>query len=106
MSTLQAHAEKRIYERYRHTIPIEFSYFNKRQFFENYAFNNSLGGMNFKSGFFVQPGSTVLIRVKQFHPNNTCTGACNGLRTFTLAEVKWCENVKDANDSYYKVGVK
>lgn len=103
---MKVHAEKRAYKRYPYITPIEFSYFNKRQAFENYTLNICLEGMNFKSDIYLKPGSSILIRTKEFNPNGACTDDCKGKRTITLAEVKWCKEVVDANDSFYEVGVK
>jgi len=30
------------------------------------------------------------VRAKDLHPNDACNGDCRGLRSSTLAEVKWC----------------
>jgi hypothetical protein len=106
MAKLQALSEKRSNERRRHIIPIEYTYFNKKHYFESVTFNNSPEGMNFRSDLFLQPGSIILIRIKKFHPNGPCRGDCKGLRSLTLAEVRWCQEIVDSNKSYYDVGVK
>jgi hypothetical protein len=63
--------------------------------------------MCIKSNFFLQPGTVVYIRLKNSIPKGeSCPGAYNGLRSATLAEVKWCKYMHDENDSYYGVGVK
>jgi hypothetical protein len=103
---MKVHAEKRAYKRYPYITPIVFSYFNKRQSFENYTLNICLGGMSFKSDIYLHPESTILIRKKEFNPNGAYIGDCKGLRTIMLAEVKWCKEVIDAIDSFYEVGVK
>ncbi len=98
--------DKRACERHRHTASIAFSYFNKEAYFDALTLNHSAGGMCFKSSFFLQPGTGVYIRVKKFHPNNSCTGYCDGLRSVTLAEVKWCGEEPGVDAFYYGVGVK
>ena len=103
---MKTNAEKRACERYSHTASIAFSYFNKEHCFEAQTINHCAGGMCFKSNFFLRPGATVYIRVKKFHPNNSCIGHCHGLRSVTLAEVKWCDEEPDANVFSYWVGVK
>ena len=99
-------SEKRSSERCRYHVPIEYAYFNREHYFKSYTYNNCPEGMNFRSDFFLRPGSTILIRIKEFHPNGPCKGDCKGLRSLTLAEVKWCNEVIDSNNSYYDVGVK
>ena len=103
---MKTNAEKRACERWNHTALIAFSYFNKEHCFEAQTLNHCAGGMCFKSNFLLQPGAIVYIRVKNFHPNNSCTGLCHGLRTVTLAEVKWCDEELDADVFSYRAGVK
>jgi hypothetical protein len=103
---MKTNAEKRACERHSYTAPIAFSYFNKEHCFEAQTLNHCAGGMFFKSNLLLQPGATVYIRVKKFHPNNSCTGLCHELRTVTLAEVKWCDEKIDTDVFSYGVGVK
>ena len=102
---MTTNAEKRACERHSYTAPITFSYFNKEQCFDAQSLNHCVEGMCFKSNFFLQPKATVYIRVKRFHPHNSCNAACHGLRLVTLAEVKWCKEL-DVGKVYYGVGVK
>jgi hypothetical protein len=99
-------AEKRTYERCGCTALIAFSYFNKNQCFNVKTINHSEGGMSFKSSFFLQPGATVYIRAKKNLPNGSGTFVCEGLRSVTLAEVKWCSEELDADAFFYRVGAK
>ena len=100
---MKTNAEKRACERHNYTTPIAFSYFNKEHCFEAQTINHCAGGMCFTSNFFLQPGATVYIRVKKIHPNSFCTGLCHGLRSATLAEVKWCD--KKLGDDVFSFGV-
>ena len=103
---MKTNAEKRACGRHSYTASIAFSYFNKVHCFEAQTLNHCAGGMCFKSSFFLQPGAAVYIKVKKFHPNNSCTGLCHGLRSVNLAEVKWCDEEPGANVLSYWVGVK
>ena len=98
--------EKRACERWDHTALIAFSYFNKKPSFDTQTLNHCLDGMCFKSSFSLQPGATLCIRVKKFNPNNSSTGLTEGLRSITLAEVKWCSEVPDDKAPRYGIGVK
>ena len=98
--------EKRACERWNHTALIAFSYLNQEPSFDTQTLNHCLDGMCFKSSFFLQPGASLFIRVKKFNPNGSCTGLSEGLRSVTLAEVKWCDRVLDADAFAYEVGVK
>jgi hypothetical protein len=103
---MKTHAEKRTYERCGCTALIAFSYFNKEQCFNVKTINHSEDGMSFKSSFFLQPGATVYIRAKKNLPNGYGTFVCEGLRSVTLAEVKWCSEELDADAFSYRIGVK
>jgi len=103
---MKTNAEKRVYARHSDTVPITFSYFNKESYVDAQTFNHCTGGMCFKSNLLLKPGATVFIRVKNFHPNKSYTGLCDGLHSVTLAEVKWCEEELDAEGLSYGVGVK
>ena len=80
--------------------------FQSRTFLYTQTLNHCLDGMCFKSSFSLQPGATLCIRVKKFNPNNSSTGLTEGLRSITLAEVKWCSEVPDDKASQYGIGVK
>jgi hypothetical protein len=98
--------EKRICERRSHTALMEFSFFNKGQYFEAQTLNHGEGGLRFKSEVFIKPGATVYLRVKKLHPNGPCQGDCRGLRSATLAEVKWCKEFLNGTEPFYEIGAK
>ena len=103
---MKTYTDKRACERRTYTAPIAFSYFNKEHFFNAQTLNYGSGGICFRSPTFLQPGATVYIRVKKFHPNGSCTGDCPGLRSVTLAEVKWCKEFLNETEPFYEIGVK
>jgi hypothetical protein len=97
--------EKRAYERRQYCVPIEISYINKGNGSSAQSLNHCEGGMCFESALPFHPGETVNIRVKEFHPHGPCKGLCEGLRSITLAEVKWCSEASITNVSHYRVGI-
>ena len=103
---MENNTEKRACERWKHTALIAFSYFNQEPSFDTQTLNYCLDGMCFKSSFFLQPGATLCIRVKKFNPNGSCAGLSEGLRSVTLAEVKWCSEIPGDKASRYGIGVK
>ena len=103
---MNAHAEKRSYERQCYSADIAVSYFNKEHSYTAYTLNIGTGGMCFKSNLSLKPGATVYIRLKKTHPNDSCSGFCEGLHFVTLAEVKWCHEAPVADTFPYGVGVK
>ncbi len=103
---MKAYKDKRTFDRRRYTATIEFSYFNRDHYYEAQTLNHSDEGMCFKSEISLRPGATVLIRVKNLHPNGACNGDCWGLRSITLAEAKWCKEILTDTGSFYEIGVK
>ena len=103
---MKTDAEKRASERHGFAADIMVSYFNKKHSYNAEILNLGLGGMCFKSSLFLLPGATVYIHLKKIHSNASCTGFCEGLRSFTLAEVKWCNELPDAKTLPYGVGAK
>ena len=103
---MNTNAEKRTYERHCYAADIAFSYFNKEYSYNAHTLNIGTGGMCFKSNLFLQPGATLYVRLKETHPDNSCSGFCEGLHIVTLAEVKWCQEVPNGEAFPYGVGVK
>ena len=98
--------EKRAYKRQHYTVPIEVSYISKENKFGAQSLNHCENGMCFESKSSFHPGETLNIRVKDFHPHGPCIGLCDGLRSLTLAEVRWCIEFSETDSLSYRVGVK
>ena len=103
---MESYTDKRDSERRSHAAPITFSYFNKAHFYEAQTLNHGDGGVCFKSNVLLQPGATVYIRVKKNYPNGACSGDYRGLRSVTLAEVKWCNEFLNEAEPFYEIGAK
>ena len=103
---MNTHAEKRAYERHCYAADIAISYFNKEDSYNAHTLNIGTGGMCFKSNLFLRPGATLYVRLKEAHPDGSCSGFCEGLHFVTLAEVKWCQEVPNGAAFPYGVGVK
>jgi len=103
---MNTHAEKRTCERHCYSADIAVSYFNKEHSYDAHTLNIGTGGMCFKSNLFLQPGATLYVRLKETHPNSSCSGFCEGLRLVTLAEVKWCREMNGVEAFPYGVGIK
>ena len=101
---MEAYTDKRACARVFHTAAIEFSYFNKKRWYETQTLNYCDEGMCFKSKVSLQPGTTVFIRVKNNQPIGA--GAGRGLRSVTLAEVKWCKEIINETEPFYVIGAK
>ena len=98
--------EKRASERCNHAATFAVSYFNQKSSFYVQTLNHGLYGMCFKSSYFLQPGAFLFIRAIKFNSNKSSKDSSDGLRSVTLAEVKWCSEVPGDQGSQYVVGVK
>jgi len=85
--------EKRKYTRTRYSVPIEISYLGKGIRLSGQTLNHCEDGMCFEVMSSFQTGQAINIRVKDFDPKGQCVSLCQGLRTITLAEVKWCHEI-------------
>jgi len=103
---MDTQAEKRAHERHCYAAHIAVSYFNKANSYDAYTMNIGAGGMCFKSNLFLRPGATLYVRLKETHPDSSCSGFCEGLHIVTLAEVKWCCEAPNGEAFPYDVGVK
>lgn len=103
---MNRYSEKRTYERRTCNALIAFSYFNQPNSYNAKILNCGAGGMCFQSNRFLQPGATVCIRVKEFQCSSSLKDNTDGLRCMSLAEVKWCNELPDAESAAYGVGVK
>ena len=103
---MKSAVEKRACERCNHAATFAVSYFNKEPSFYVQTLNHGLYGMCFKSSFFLQPGAFLFIRAIKFNSNGSCEDSSEGLRSVTLAEVKWCSEFPGEHASQYVVGVK
>lgn len=103
---METNEDRRVSDRHLYAAPIVFSYFNKDQVFKAHIYNYCDVGMGFESDFFLKPGTTICIKVNNFHPKKSCAELTYGLRTVTLADVQWCDEEIDADNYSYAVGVK
>ena len=103
---MKSYTDKRACERSSHAALIEFSYFNKEHCYEAQTLDHCAVGLRFKSEVFLKPGATINIRVKKFHPNDSCKGDCRGLRSVALAEVKWCKEFLNETEPFFEIGAK
>jgi hypothetical protein len=98
--------EKRAFGRRTCNALITFSHFNQIYSYDAKILNYGDGGMCFQCSHFLKPGATVCIRLKENQPFGSLEDNGNGLRSISLAEVKWCNEVPGAESITYGVGVK
>jgi len=103
---LAADKEKRMHERYNCEAITKWSYFNKETFFEAKIYNFSRNGIYFETAHEVKPGTIVFVRLEALLSKNMRLDDHECLRTVTLGEVKWCNELPADGVSYFGVGVR
>ena len=103
---MERDGDQRNAKRCRYCATIGFSYFNRKQTHTAELVNFSQEGMCFKSKISLKPGATVFIRLKETTPLDLFPDSCSGLRSTTLAEIKWCREIGDDAAIYYEIGVR
>jgi len=98
--------KKRSYHRCAYNASIGLSSFNSGQWLEAESLDHCKKGMCIKSNINFRPGTTLLIRVKNYPAKGSCPCAFEGLPSMTLGEVKWCRETPDSIFSSFKIGVK
>jgi hypothetical protein len=103
---LAEHAEKRAYQRYNCEAFIKWSYFNKDQLFDAKIVNFSKDGFSFKTSFEIRPHATIFTRLENLFTKNTSLSEHECLRTISIGEVRWCQELSKEGQIYYVVGVR
>jgi hypothetical protein len=97
--------DQRIEKRYGCAALIKWTYFNQSGFFNGKVSNFSQSGAYFESTRDLRPGSTIFIRVQRCLSRDSNSIHEQHLRTVTLAEVKWCREIPEADGPYFGVGI-
>lgn len=103
---MQTNSEKRTYDRHDLRADVMFQFFNKEPSYFAQTQNLGCGGMCFYTGLLLKPGTTVCIRLKKIHADAARANRCEGLRSITLGQVKWCSEVPGPEVAQYAVGIK
>lgn len=67
--------------------------------------NYSKDGMYVESDFVFNTGTSIFCRMESFSTSNSDPETLEGLRTVSLAEVKWWKKIKDKGDLQYGIGL-
>ena len=103
---LAEHAEKRAYQRYNCEALIKWSYFNKDRFFDGKIVNFSKDGFSFETSFEIRPHATIFTRLENLFTKNMSLSEHECLRTVSIGEVRWCQELSKEGQIYYVVGVR
>ena len=97
--------EKRVSKRYEQKASVTCCYINCPDPCGGELINYSKSGMCFETIGLFREKTTVLVRS---HPDSWGTidpETLEGLRTVSIAEVKWCNEFADDENPHYEIGV-
>ena len=103
---LAEHAEKRAYPRYNCEALIKWSYFNTERLFDAKIVNFSKDGFSFETSSEISPQATILTRLENLFTKNMSLSEHECLRTVSIGEVRWCQELSKEGQIYYVVGVR
>ena len=103
---LAEHSEKRASQRYNCEALIKWSYFNKDRLFDAKIVNFSKDGFSFETSFEIRPHATIFTRLENLFTKNISLSEQECLRTVSIGEVRWCQELFRDGLSYYSVGVR
>lgn len=98
--------DKRIDKRHNCKAAIFCNCFNRKDGLNAKMLNYSEGGMYFESDGFFKKGTNVIFKIKSCSRIATDPEHCKGLRTVSLAEVRWWKEIKDKAQNNFGIGVK
>ena len=101
-----AASERRAEERFQCDATITWSLFHKDSYFSGWVVNFSHGGISFETTCGLNPGVIVFLRVKKRTPRCAVSQDEQWLKSFSLAQVKWCRELTDDFHHRYEVGLR
>ena len=103
---LAKHAEKRVCKRYNCEALIKWSYFNRDRLFDAKIVNFSVDGFSFETTSEIIPNATIFTRLEILFTKNMSLPVQRCLRTVSIGEVKWCQELSKDGQNFYVVGVR
>jgi len=98
--------EKRIDNRRKCDASIVCSCFNKENICNAKMLNYSRDGMYFESDSFFKEGTNIFFKIKNCQLDPSDPELCEGLRTISLAQVRWWKDMGREDSSRFGIGVK
>ena len=105
--------EKRIDRRHDCDAKIKWTYFNRTTF--NYGqeifyharvLNFSKSGLYFETTYPLKPGTILLFRLEASRCGASDSEDYECLRTISLVEIKWCQDLHQNGESYFGIGAR
>lgn len=80
--------------------------FGQETFYSARVLNFSESGLYFESGHPLKPGTTILFRLEVSRCGASDSEGYDGLRTISLAEIRWCQGLLRNGESCFGIGAK
>ena len=105
---MKSHIEKRAFRRNSYVASITCTHFNSDRFYSARTTNHSKEGLQLDANFPLKPGASIYIKVEDLlrYVSGSKTSDFSDLRSLSLAQVRWCREIRDPGGTYYKVGLK
>jgi hypothetical protein len=98
--------KKRTNKRHKCEASVICSFFNKDQPVDATMLNCGSGGMYFESDSLFKEGTNIFFKVKTCFFDASTPELCSGLRTASLAQVRWWKKMGDKDAFRFGIGVK
>ena len=105
-NALAEHAEKRAHQRYNCEGLIKWSYFNRDRHFDAKIVNFSKDGFSFETSSEISPNATIFTQLENLFTKNMSLSEQECLRTVSIGEVRWCQELFKDGLRCYVVGVR
>lgn len=99
-------SERRVEDRFRCDATITWSLFHKKAYFSGWVVNFSHSGIYFETTCALDLGVIIFLRVKKRTPRGAGSQDDEWLKSFSLAQVKWCSDLAGDFDPRYGVGLR
>jgi hypothetical protein len=99
-------SERRVEDRFQCDATITWCLFHKDSYFSGWVVNFSHNGMSFETTRALTPGAIIFLRVKKRTPRDAVSQDDEWLKSFSLAQVKWCRDLAGDFDHRYEVGLR
>jgi hypothetical protein len=98
--------QKRINKRHKCEASVVCNCFNKNNTVNATMLNCGEGGMYFETDSFFKEGTNILFKVKTCSFDTSVPEAFSGLRSVSLAQVRWWKQMSSKDASRFGIGVK
>jgi len=98
--------KRRVDKRHQCQASVICNCFNKDNTVNATMLNCGEGGMYFESDSFFKEGTNIFFKVKTCSFDSSAPELCNGLRTASLAQVRWWKEMGGQDASRFGIGVK